>query len=93
MPERRSHKVRTIPQLQAGAATLQAKYEATVARVAHRVTKRSSFGNRPSRSSSGSPTTSSASSGGRGGAEEPPGADARRLRLPPRPRGTHDHTR
>jgi len=34
MPERRSHKVRTILQLQGRAATLQAKYEATVARVA-----------------------------------------------------------
>jgi hypothetical protein len=34
MHERRSHKVRTILQLQGRAATLQAKYEATVARVA-----------------------------------------------------------
>ena len=34
MPERRSHKVRAILQLQGRAATLQAKYEATVARVA-----------------------------------------------------------
>ena len=34
MPQRRSHKVRTILQLQGRAATLQAKYEATVARVA-----------------------------------------------------------
>ena len=34
MPERRSHKVRTILQLQGRAATLQAKYEAMVARVA-----------------------------------------------------------
>jgi hypothetical protein len=34
MPERRSHKVRTILQLQGRAATLQAKYAATVARVA-----------------------------------------------------------
>jgi hypothetical protein len=34
MSERRSHKVRTILQLQGRAATLQAKYEATVARVA-----------------------------------------------------------
>ena len=34
MSERRSHKVRTILQLQGRAAMLQAKYEATVARVA-----------------------------------------------------------
>jgi hypothetical protein len=34
MHEWRSHKVRTILQLQGRAATLQAKYEATVARVA-----------------------------------------------------------
>ena len=34
MHERRSHKVRTILQLQGRAATLQATYEATVARVA-----------------------------------------------------------
>ena len=33
MPERRSQKVRTILQLQGRAATLQAKYEAAVARV------------------------------------------------------------
>ena len=34
MPERRSHKIRTILQLQGRAATLQAKYEGMVARVA-----------------------------------------------------------
>ncbi len=34
MPERRSQKVRTILQLQGRAATLQAKFEAAVARVA-----------------------------------------------------------